>query len=181
LSCKESKAKHLYLKRKAVKLNVAAAAEGAASAMQSVFDAVKPGPLGLLKKWHSSESKVKVVTRHCSGVRGTAVGTIAAYDRFMNLVLKDVSETYTVLVKVPRVQGRSSAADQEGAGAAGGAGELAPSSEPGDLVEPKGKVRWCRKQELRKRTLHQVFLKGDNIVLISCAADAPAHVQRAAP
>lgn len=44
---------------------------------------------------------MKVITRHGRGVRGVAVGFLTAYDRFMNVVLRDVQESYTVLVKKP--------------------------------------------------------------------------------
>ncbi|KAF5832235.1 hypothetical protein DUNSADRAFT_11964 [Dunaliella salina] len=48
--------------------------------------------------------RVRVDTRHASGRRGSAVGTLIAYDRYMNLILLDVLENYTVLLKVPRIR-----------------------------------------------------------------------------
>jgi small nuclear ribonucleoprotein (snRNP)-like protein len=39
-----------------------------------------------------------VVTRHRSGVRGVATGFLTAFDRHMNLIMRDVHEEYTVLV-----------------------------------------------------------------------------------
>lgn len=69
--------------------------------LEAVQQLVKPGgPLGVLRSWHEQKRRVRVVTRHACGVRGTAVGLLAAYDKFMNLVLQDVHEQYTVLVKV---------------------------------------------------------------------------------
>ena len=45
---------------------------------------------------------VRVITRHERGVRGVATGTLVAFDKHFNLVLKGVEETYTVLLRVER-------------------------------------------------------------------------------
>ena len=47
-------------------------------------------------------TKVRVVTKHARGVRGEAVGTLVATDKFVNLVLRDVEEQYRVRVMVER-------------------------------------------------------------------------------
>lgn len=47
-----------------------------------------------------TQPQVRVVTRHAAGVRGSAEGTLIAVDRYMNLILRDVTEAYTVIVKV---------------------------------------------------------------------------------
>ncbi len=36
----------------------------------------------------------------CAGVRGVAEGTLVAYDMYTNLLLRDVTEKYSVLIKV---------------------------------------------------------------------------------
>jgi len=38
----------------------------------------------------------------CSWSQGEGLGTLKGFDRFMNLLLCDVDESYTVMVKVPR-------------------------------------------------------------------------------
>lgn len=63
---------------------------------------MQKGPLLVLHDWLKSGQPVQVVTRHACGVRGKAVGTLRAFDRFMNLILVDVQEWYTVIVKVKR-------------------------------------------------------------------------------
>jgi small nuclear ribonucleoprotein (snRNP)-like protein len=64
------------------------------------------GPLSLLHTWYSQRSSVRVVTRHSRGVRGVAIGTLVAFDKHTNLVLKDVEEQYTVLLPVLKDGGR---------------------------------------------------------------------------
>lgn len=61
------------------------------------------GPLLLLRDWYAQRQRVRVVTRHERGVRGVAVGLLLAFDKHLNLVLRDVEETYTVLVTAERV------------------------------------------------------------------------------
>lgn len=58
------------------------------------------GPLSLLHGWYSQRSSVRVVTRHSRGIRGVAIGTLVAFDKHTNLVLKDVEEQYTVLIPI---------------------------------------------------------------------------------
>lgn len=134
-----------------------------------MFSYVKPGPLQLLARWLRDGSRVRVVTRHGRGVRGVSEGLLVAYDRYMNLVLRDVREVYTVIVREPRVKQipiirlATTSADVD-------------DVEPGETGEVVAavveKVRWCRRQDVRQRTLHQVFVKGDCVVLVSCAATA---------
>lgn len=89
-----------------------------------------PGPLDCLHRWRAAGAIVRATTRHASGVRGRALGRLVAFDRFMNLVLQDVTEQYTVCLKVTKMravkvqrQGEAAAAGTAAAaGAAGAAG-----------------------------------------------------------
>ena len=59
--------------------------------------AIKGGPMAWLSSVVRGNKTVRVVTRHRrGGQRGVAVGRIVAFDKFMNVVLQDVTETYTV-------------------------------------------------------------------------------------
>ncbi|MEW5300853.1 MAG: hypothetical protein WDW36_003753 [Sanguina aurantia] len=138
--------------------------------------------------WFAARRRVKVITRHGRGVRGVAVGYLTAYDRFMNVVLRDVQESYTVLVKKPirrcKPPPPGSATASDGVGTqnpplpdatAGALGTQPPAqmTGPGGLPkeaaaapEPRV-VRWVRKQEHRQRQLGQIFIKGDSIVSVS--------------
>lgn len=126
------------------------AARSAARAQRSnpieeVAARVREGPLALLRRAYAARARVRVVTRHGRGVRGVAEGTLAAFDKHMNMVLRDVEEAYTVLLRgVERLVGP-----------------------PGC-----GHTRCAPKQERRTRRLRQAFLRGDSVVLVSAAAGA---------
>lgn len=66
------------------------------------MDGITAGPLLLLKQICAERGRAKVLTRHARGVRGSSTGTLVAFDKYMNMVLKDVEEDYTVLLRVER-------------------------------------------------------------------------------
>ena len=84
--------------------------------IDAIVQRVREGPLLLLKACYQQRSRVRVVTRHAHGVRGASEGTLVAFDRYLNLVLRDVEEQYTVLLRVqrPRPPGPGEAAHREG-------------------------------------------------------------------
>jgi len=219
----ESRARREALRARAARAVDAITSRFAAVTLASLMDEAKPGPMSRLREWAAAGCRVRVVTRHAAGVRGAAEGTLVSYDKYMNLLLRDVREAYTVIVKVPRTKaalvplpaGAAASAAAAAASAAAGPGPsgrapadpgddgdeeegafdfearlpgaaaaeaAAPSSSGcggggGEDDVPPGfrrvtRTRWCRKQEHRQRTLNQVLLRGDNVVLISCA-DAP--------
>ncbi|KDD76106.1 hypothetical protein H632_c353p1 [Helicosporidium sp. ATCC 50920] len=72
------------------------------NAVDVVQDGVGPGPMSLLKCAADGQKAVVVVTRHRRGIRGASTGLLLAYDKYMNLVLRDVVEEYTVREAVQR-------------------------------------------------------------------------------
>ncbi|KAK3255680.1 hypothetical protein CYMTET_35155 [Cymbomonas tetramitiformis] len=102
------------------------------------------GPLKVLYDCYKAQKKVFVVTRHLRGVRGNCVGQLIAFDKYMNLILKDVDEKYTALISIER-----KVRDSEG----------------------KEHVRYARRQDHRSRHLGQIFIRGASIVLISQVSD----------
>ena len=95
------------------------------------------GPLSLLVRAQERGVRVVVVTRHASGVRGEARANVVAFDRHLNMVLRDVREKYTVRLReeVPREDG------------------------PGTRT----KIRL----DARERTVQQAFLRGEQVVTVA--------------
>ena len=67
--------------------------------IEEIARRLKGGPSLALSRLYANRTRVQVTTRHRSGVRGWARGTIVAVDKHWNLVLRDVDEEYTVLLK----------------------------------------------------------------------------------
>ena len=59
----------------------------------------REGPLRVLREARERRSRVTIVTRHARGVRGVATAYLEAFDKFANMLLTDVEETYTVRTK----------------------------------------------------------------------------------
>lgn len=149
----------------------AAAKAQQGSTLEGIMDRCKRGPLSWLRQHCQTHTRVRVVTRHGCGVRGCAVGFLVGFDKFMNLILKDVEENYTVMVQVPHHYTVPLHASQGGDKldqplALGMAG----ASETLEVMSVKHKFRWKRRAEQRSRRLHQVLLRGEQVVLISTVA-----------
>jgi small nuclear ribonucleoprotein (snRNP)-like protein len=113
--------------------------------------------------------RVAVVTRHATGVRGRAVGTLVAFDMYMNLVMADVEETYTVVVRRPRGGGLAGGSGGDASSSAPANTNNNPNTKPAEQEEggSEARVRYRRRQETRTRRLGQVFVRGDSLVSVS--------------
>jgi small nuclear ribonucleoprotein (snRNP)-like protein len=118
---------------------------------ESVFDALAnskqatEGPLRVLRDARSQRLRVRIVTRHASGVRGTCDAYVVAFDKFANMVLTDVEERYTV--KTKRVVEKTRVNAESG--------------------EEKTTVRVAPKLDHRTRRINQVFMRGEQVVSVS--------------
>lgn len=104
LQAQAKKAKAAALKQRAIQAAKRAEASVKIGTLPAIMSAAAVGPLAVLAKWQSAAQRIYVVTRHASGVRGRAIGTLMAFDKYLNLLLRDVEEAYTVIVKVQRVK-----------------------------------------------------------------------------
>lgn len=63
--------------------------------------APKEGPFSILHACRASQMRVRVMTRHGRGIRGVCTGVVVAFDKHLNLLLRDVEEDYTVRLRHP--------------------------------------------------------------------------------
>lgn len=101
----------------------------------------REGPLRVLRDARERRERVRVVTRHGRGVRGYAHAYVTAFDKFGNMILTDVDETYTV--RIVREVEKSSANDA------------------------KTRTRLAPKLEERSRHIQQIFVRGEHVVSVS--------------
>jgi small nuclear ribonucleoprotein (snRNP)-like protein len=109
------------------------------------------GPLSLLARAMEERRQVRVRTRHASGVRGEAVAYLKAFDRHLNLILADVTET---------------SASRGTRVVAGEAGE---------------KERRRPKLVRRTRRLAQIFVRGEQVVLVAVVGDGEGGARDCVP
>ena len=107
------------------------------------------GPLSLLARAMEERRRVRVRTRHASGVRGEAVAYVKAFDRHLNLILADVTETSATRARVAR-GGAETKPDETGASA---------------RRKERPKLVW------RTRRLAQIFVRGEQVVLVAVVGD----------
>lgn len=162
-STEEAKLKAASFKERATRMQQRVE-ESISYSLEKVHSYVKPGPLQQLKVWYDARARVRVVTRHARGVRGVAEGKLIGYDRYMNVLLKDVHENYSVLLRVTKekeaVVTRPAKAHSDQ--------QPVEEGEVGEIEATVRKTRLVRRQEKRTRQLPQLFVKGDSIVLVSC-------------
>jgi len=139
-----------------------AGAEAGAPKRLGPFDEIaeltKEGPYALLYRAFKSRARVRVVLRWQCGVRGACEGTLVAYDKHFNLLLLDAVEEY----KQPELIQRS-----VGGGGGGGVAGVAGVAGEGEGSTPR--TGWRRKLVHRTRTLEQVLVRGDSVVLVTDA------------
>eukprot|EP00761_Pharyngomonas_kirbyi_P005799 gb/GECH01005805.1/.p1 GENE.gb/GECH01005805.1/~~gb/GECH01005805.1/.p1 ORF type:complete len:198 (+),score=40.51 gb/GECH01005805.1/:1-594(+) len=65
---------------------------------QKLTNSFQKGPISLIRECYIDQSRIKVVIRRKHGIRGTCEGIIVAFDKHMNLILKDVKEIYNQVI-----------------------------------------------------------------------------------
>lgn len=173
-------------------LQKAAERERRIKIFDKIAEKLKNGPVGLLAECYQHKLKVKVWTRHTHGVRGSLTGYLLAFDKHLNLVLRDIDEEYSVRRWIPRLvrkRGRSAhhQAIQENDNndqdqslhvvkdistevnirSSSCVHQLADNATGIEEVTDRLKeLRLFPKLEHRRRHLKQVFLRGDSVVMV---------------
>ena len=110
----------------------------------------RDGPLRVLRDARERRERVKIVTRHARGVRGVATAYVEAFDKFSNMILTDVEETYSVRVMREVEKERT-----------------LPSEIDGGATTTETKTRILPKLDVRTRRMQQVFVRGEQVVSVS--------------
>ncbi|GIY32032.1 uncharacterized protein CDAR_411271 [Caerostris darwini] len=148
--------------------------------MKSAFT---KSPLGCLLFCMDNHIKIKVWTRNFKEVRGICTGYPLAFDKHWNLIMSEVDEVYIkprkaktpylldsntgdkmadLPPKVPKV--RKEKTPEEAARLAEQAAQEAERA-------AKNKERKKASRRINRRSLRQIFIRGDNIVMIAASKE----------
>lgn len=131
-------------------------------------------PLGELYRFVQERIRVKVHIRTFKGLRGVCSGFIVAFDRFWNMAMVDVDETYrepllgqafhhekalTVTRLFEKLKLQESAAAEE----ASKTGKIKTKDGEADSAQKKVAQKHGR---VHTRHINQLFIRGENVVLV---------------
>ncbi len=149
------------------------------------------GPLSLLHSIHVKRDRIKVSVRYVDCMRGTLTGYLIAFDKHMNMILRDVDEVYTSRVTMIFGNGRRENYEKD----------FASDSNEMQLTHSKAELEWERRVaiisssygnpknvqdkkngilhgqsdkidhdmgriKVGKRHMHQMLVRGDNVVSV---------------
>ena len=151
----------------------------------NVFFFVSPesdlGPLELLRLCHRDRAVVRVWIRHCVGVRGMCEGVPIAFDRHMNIVLCDVTEQYVPFKTFSNggvVESRRKRKKRNKKEALKVEERQAVERPPSGVASSTAAVTCSHMtvtQDVVTRHLKQLFIRGDNIIMI-CRLPPPPTI-----
>jgi small nuclear ribonucleoprotein (snRNP)-like protein len=134
----------------------------------------KSGPLSLLHSIHIERKKVKVMVRYVDCIRGTLTGYLIAFDKHMNMLLRDVDEVYTSRVtKLFEGEGHSKSELELKRRRASLSFQQSMNRTKGRNSNGKheAKVSCEFRIKVGNRHLPQLLVRGDNVVSIWKAGD----------
>lgn len=136
------------------------------SCFASLAEPYEKGPLSVLYTCLMQRQRVRVVIRYVNGIRGTVTGYLVAFDKHLNMILRDADEVYS-----PR---RVDTAHADTAAAADAKETTTADAIPVSNLEaevqrrvsglrgPAANQQWT----VRQRHLAQILIRGDNVVLV---------------
>jgi small nuclear ribonucleoprotein (snRNP)-like protein len=126
------------------------------STLEQLSNQFTVGPLSLLHSIQRQKQRVRVLLRYVDCIRGTVTGYLLAFDKHMNMILRDVDEVYTSRVTSILDGLHLTKEELEVRRRC----ECIPES---DVKEGQERGSYIK---LGQRHLHQVLLRGDNVVMV---------------
>jgi len=121
------------------------------SCFSSLAEPYQTGPLSILHSTFVNRQRARVLVRYVNGIRGTVTGYLVAFDKHMNMILRDADEVYSPrVVSTDTVEPLSNVEAELQRRRTG----LSGHAESGST--------WC----VRQRHLPQILIRGDNVVLV---------------
>jgi small nuclear ribonucleoprotein (snRNP)-like protein len=114
---------------------------------ESIAQSFESGPLSVLHRFQ--RQRVRVITRYVNAIRGTLTGTLLAFDKHMNMILRDVVEVYS-----PRPLDSESKSNVET--------EIDRRRKVAGECKPETSKGWS----VRQREMKQIMVRGDNVVAV---------------
>jgi small nuclear ribonucleoprotein (snRNP)-like protein len=137
------------------------------------------GPLSVLHRAFVQRARVRVLIRYVNGIRGTLTGTLLAFDKHFNLILRDVEEVYSR--RLVTNDADSAAADDDNitsrlsnakmeiqrriqglASFHDNSNRHLKSRDSGEGAEHHASTSWS----CRQRSMRQIMVRGDNVVSV---------------
>jgi small nuclear ribonucleoprotein (snRNP)-like protein len=144
------------------------------------------GPYSVLASIFVHRQRVRVVVRYVNGIRGTVTGYLVAFDKHMNMILRDADEVYSPrMVAAAVTAGENDVAGEHGLSnvevelqrrqsgltgrvvenqnnTAAATSTTATDSQQQQHQQQHHRPGWC----VRQRHMAQILVRGDNVVLV---------------
>ncbi|KAL7480469.1 hypothetical protein ACHAW6_006170 [Cyclotella cf. meneghiniana] len=138
-------------------------------AMVSKYENKSSGPLSLLYSIVANKQRVRVMIRYVDCVRGTLTGYLMAFDKHLNMIMRDVDEVYSGRITQRADAVEAAGGTQQSYDASGNRTEHAP---PKAMLEAQR--RRCYPPDgsggpgpaIKQRYFHQLMVRGDNVVMV---------------
>ncbi|KAL1508897.1 hypothetical protein ABEB36_003717 [Hypothenemus hampei] len=118
------------------------------------------GPLATLRKYMEEKTRIKIVTRNATGVRGYCIAYLLAFDKHFNLVLSEVDEFWHRSIKFKKNPLFTDVPANEG------------TTKTKVISNNKIKIPKINSKQISKNTeectrhVSQMMMRGENVVLI---------------
>ena len=118
------------------------------------------GPLSVL--FRLQNQRIRALVRYVNGIRGTVTGTLIAFDKHMNMIIRDCEEVYSPRPTGDDYEQKESNLDTELTRRRNALQECLADSN----VQIGPRNAWS----IRQRAMKQILVRGDNVVLVYKAA-----------